>query len=97
MAPHLSEELHERMGGSTSLLRSGWPAYDPSLAVEEVATIVVQVNGARRGQLSMPRGSDRDAVLSAAMAEPSIARWLDGKAQVKVILVPDRLLNVVVK
>ncbi len=97
MAPHLSEELWERMGEGASLLRSGWPVFDPALAVEETATIVVQVNGARRGQVPMPRGADRDAVLAAALAEPTIARWLEGKERVKVILVPDRLLNVVVK
>jgi leucyl-tRNA synthetase len=97
MAPHLSEELWERMGGGASLLRSGWPVFDPALAVEETATIVVQVNGAKRGQVPMPRGADRDAVLAAALAEPTIARWLEGKERVKVILVPDRLLNVVIK
>jgi leucyl-tRNA synthetase len=67
------------------------------LAVEEVVTIAVQVNGKLRGQLAMPRGADQAACLAAAESEEQVARWLEGKERVKVIHVPDRLLNLVVR
>jgi leucyl-tRNA synthetase len=97
MAPHLTEELNERMGGKKSLLLSGWPAFDPALAVEEAATIVVQINGKVRGQVVLPRGASEADVLKAIEGEPSIRKWIEGKQRVKTIYVPDRLLNVVVR
>ena len=97
IAPHLSEELHERLGGDESLLVSGWPAFDPALAVEEVATIAVQVSGKVRGEIRLKRGSSEKDAVAAAEAEPVVSRWLEGKQRVKTIWVQDRLLNLVVK
>jgi len=97
IAPHLSEELHERLGGARSLLVSGWPSFDPKLAVEELASVAVQVSGKVRGELKVRRGSSENDVVRAAEAEPAIARWLEGKQRVKTIWVQDRLLNLVVK
>jgi len=97
LAPHLTEELNERLGGGVTLLRSGWPEFDPALAVEEAATIAVQVSGKVRGQVTLPRGSSQADVVAAAENVESIARWLIGKERVKTIYVPDRLLNVVVR
>ncbi len=97
IAPHLTEELNERLGGGESLLVSGWPPYDPALAVEESATVVVQIGGKVRGQLTMARGASEREVMEAAERQEGIARWLAGKERVKTIYVPDRLLNVVVR
>jgi leucyl-tRNA synthetase len=97
IAPHLSEELNERMGGTKSLLVSGWPAYDPALAEMEVASIAVQVSGKVRAEIKLRRGADEKEALSAAEANPVIAKWLEGKQRVKTIWVQDRLLNMVVK
>jgi leucyl-tRNA synthetase len=97
IAPHLSEELNERLGGTKSLLVSGWPSFDPKLAVEEVASIAVQVSGKVRGELKVRRGSSEKEVREVAEAEPVVARWLEGKQIVKTIWVQDRLLNLVVK
>jgi leucyl-tRNA synthetase len=97
IAPHLSEELHERLGGTESLLVSGWPAFDPKLAVQEVASIAVQVSGKVRAEIRLKRGSSEKEALATATAEPALARWLEGKEIVKVIWVQDRLLNLVVK
>jgi leucyl-tRNA synthetase len=97
IAPHLTEELNERLGGTESLLRTPWPPFDPALAVEESASIAVQVNGKTRGQLLVPRGASEAEVVSAAENVESIGRWLAGKERVKTVWVPDRLLNVVVK
>ena len=97
IAPHLTEELNERMGETKSLLVSGWPAFDPALAVEESVTVAVQVSGKLRGQVVLPRGASREDALAAAEAQEAVAKWLEGKERVKVVFVPDRLLNVVVK
>ncbi len=97
IAPHLSEELNERLGGTRSLLVSGWPAFDPKLAVEEVATIAVQVSGKVRSEIRLQRGSSEKEARGAAEADPAVARWLVGKQVVKTIWVQDRLLNLVVK
>jgi leucyl-tRNA synthetase len=97
VAPHLTEELNERLGGRESLLLAGWPAFDPALVLEETITYAVQVNGRLRGQVTLGRGAAEGAVLSAAELDESISKWLDGKQRVKVVFVPDRLLNVVVR
>jgi leucyl-tRNA synthetase len=97
IAPHLTEELHERMGETRSLLVSGWPTFDPALAVEESVTIALQVSGKLRGQAVLPRGATREQALAAAEGQEVVAKWLDGKERVKIVFVPDRLLNVVVK
>ena len=97
MAPHLTEELHERLGFAASLLSAGWPAYDPALAVEELATVVIQVAGKVRGQVHVARGTGESDVVAAAERDPAIAKWLEGKTRVKTVYVPDRLLNLVVR
>jgi leucyl-tRNA synthetase len=97
IAPHLTEELHERMGETKSLLVAGWPAFDPAFAVEESVTVAVQVSGKLRGQVVLQRGATREEALAAAEAQEAVAKWLEGKERVKVVFVPDRLLNVVVK
>jgi leucyl-tRNA synthetase len=97
IAPHLSEELNERMGGTKSLLVSGWPAFDPALAVEEIASIAVQISGKVRAEVRLRRGSSEKEAVAAAEADPVIARWLEGKQRVRTIWVQDRLLNIVVK
>jgi leucyl-tRNA synthetase len=97
IAPHLSEELNEKMGGTRSLLVSGWPDFDPALAVEEVASIAVQVSGRVRAEIRLRRGSSEKEALAAAQAEAALSRWLDGKEIVRTIWVQDRLLNLVVR
>ncbi len=97
VAPHLSEELAERLGGTRSLLLSGWPAFDPALSVEETVEFAVQVNGKLRGQVSLPREATESQVLAAAEANEAIGRWIAGKTRVKAVFVPGRLLNLVVR
>ncbi len=97
VAPHLTEELHERLGGTRTLLAGSWPAFDPALARDETVEFAVQVNGRLRGQVALPRGAPEADVLRAAEASEPIAKWMAGKERVKVIFVPDRLLNVVVR
>jgi leucyl-tRNA synthetase len=97
IAPHLSEELNERMGGTKSLLVSGWPAYDPAFAVEEFASIAVQISGRVRAEIKLRRGSSDKEAVAAAEANAIIAKWLEGRQRVRTIWVQDRLLNIVVK
>ncbi len=93
-APHLAEELWERLGNDVSIFDSGWPSYDESQLVDDEIELVVQVNGKVRGRVRAPRDIDRAAALAAALAEPSVAKFVDGEPA-KVIFVPGRLLNIV--
>jgi len=85
------------MGGSRSVLVSGWPDFDPALAEMETASIAVQISGKVRAELSVRRGSSEKEVVAAAEGNPAVARWLEGKQRVKTIWVQDRLLNIVVR
>ncbi|CAA9328865.1 MAG: Leucyl-tRNA synthetase, partial [uncultured Gemmatimonadaceae bacterium] len=94
-APHVAEELWERMGGAGSVFDAGWPAFDPALTVADVVKLAVQVNGKLRGTVELaPDATEADAV-AAALAMPEIAKWVTGTPR-KVVFVPGRLLNLVV-
>jgi leucyl-tRNA synthetase len=94
-APHVAEELWERLGHDRSIFDSGWPAYDESIAAESMSTIAVQVNGKTRGTIQVPVGAGQDDALAAAMADASIAKFAAGTPR-KVIFVAGRLLNIVI-
>jgi leucyl-tRNA synthetase len=97
LAPHLAEELWERMGGTASIFdAAAWPAYDPALTVEETVEFVVQVNGKVRARMAMARGVAEGDARAAALADENVERWVEGKQVRKVIFVPDRLVNLVV-
>jgi len=93
-APHVAEELWERLGHGESIFDAGWPSFDASLAAEDLVTIAVQVNGKMRGTVNVPNGSGQDVVLGATMADSAIARFVTGTPK-KIIFVPGRLLNIV--
>ena len=95
-APHLGEELWNRLGHAESLSHAPWPAYDPARLVEDTVTVAVQVNGKLRATLELPRGGDQAAVHAAAAADKRVARYLDGVTIRKAIFVQDKLLNLVV-
>jgi leucyl-tRNA synthetase len=94
-APHLAEELWERLGHDGSIFDAGWPTFDAALAAEDLVTLAVQVNGKMRGTIQVPNGSGQEAALEAALAEPAIAKFVPAAPR-KVIFVPGRLLNLVV-
>ena len=77
------------------MVRVAWPAVDPAMLVEDEVTIAVQVNGKLRDTLMMPKGAPKDTTEAAALASEKVARVLDGKPPRKVIVVPDRLVNIV--
>ena len=96
-APHLAEEAWELLGHSQTLAYHPWPECDAALLVETEVEIPVQINGKVRGKVRIPAGADQATAEKIALADPKIAENLSGKQIVKVIYVPDRLLNFVVK
>jgi len=95
IAPHVSEEMWERLGGQGMLADAAWPEFDAAVAAEPEVVVVVQVGGKLRARLTMPAGSSEEQVLKAALAEPKVKTALDGSKPSKVIFVPDRLINLV--
>jgi leucyl-tRNA synthetase len=95
MVPHIAEEAWAAMGNDGLIADAAWPQVDPALLVDDEVTIAVQVNGKLRDTLVMPKGAARADVEAAALASDKIVRLLEGKAPKKVIVVPDRLVNLV--
>jgi leucyl-tRNA synthetase len=96
-APHMAEEAWEKLGHETMVCKTPWPAFDMALTVDETVTVPVQVSGKTRGTVDVPRGSDEATVRAEAMKLETVQRATDGKNIVKVIFVPDRMLNLVAK
>ncbi|MEO0815317.1 MAG: class I tRNA ligase family protein, partial [Myxococcota bacterium] len=96
-APHLAEELWERLGNAPSVQDASWPTYDEALLVEKELEIPVQVNGKKRGVVRVPPGATEEQVFAKASSDPSIAKHWDGKTLARTIWVQDRILTLVVK
>jgi leucyl-tRNA synthetase len=96
-APYLSAELWEQIGGEGEILRAPWPLFDEALAKEDEIEIPVQVNGKLRAVIKMPLGAEQEAIRDAALAEDRVQAAIAGKDIVKVIIVPGKLVNIVVK
>ncbi|MDR2481226.1 MAG: leucine--tRNA ligase [Spirochaetaceae bacterium] len=96
-APHLGEELWEMAGNSDSVSKAPWPLYDAALAGNDEVTIVVQLNGKVRDKFTAAAGMPAEKLKETALASEAVQRWLEGKSVVKIITVPDRLVNIVVK
>ena len=97
MAPHIAEELWQRLGHEQTLTYEPWPAYDEKMIVEETLDLPVQVNGKMRGRISVAADAGEDAIVAAALADEKVARFTEGKEVIKKIVVPGRLVNLVVK
>jgi leucyl-tRNA synthetase len=97
-APHLGDEAWERLGGTGFLLEQSWPPFDVALTVDALVTYAVQVNGKLRGNLELERGTPEAEVRERALALPNVVRQLEGGKTVgKVIIVPDKVVNIVVR
>jgi len=94
-APHLAEESWAALGESGMIADASWPTFDGALLVDEEVTLAVQINGKLRDTLTAPRGLDRAAAEALALASDKVQRQLNGTAPRKVIVVPDRLVNIV--
>ena len=102
ITPHICHRLWHDLGHDSAIIDHPWPQADPTALVRDTITLVVQVNGKRRGQVELVPDSSREDAEAAARAEPNVARFLEGeiengKSVRKVIVVPGRLVNMVVK
>jgi len=96
-APHLAEEIWSRLGHAESLAYAPWPAADPQYLVDDLITVVVQVNGKLRDQLEVAADITQDAIVPLALGSEKVQQWTAGKTIVKTIYVPGKLVSVVVK
>jgi leucyl-tRNA synthetase len=97
LAPHISEELWQALGHNNTLAYEPWPTFDEAALKEDTVEVPVQVNGKLRGKIVVPAGSDAAALESAARGDAKVAEWIAGKTVAKVIVVPGRMVNFVVK
>ena len=96
--PHLAEELwHSALGHDTTVNDTEWPAWDEKHLVESSATYAVSFNGKARFNLTLPLSMSKEEIQEAALTNPGAAKWLDGKQVVKIIVVPGKIVNIVVK
>ena len=95
-APYMAEDLWHELGQEGTLLRIAWPDFDPEMAKEDKVEVVVQVNGKLRSRLAVARGTDRAELERLATSDSKIVPYLEQKTVRKVIVVPDKLVNVVV-
>jgi leucyl-tRNA synthetase len=93
--PHLAEELWQRLGHDKLLAETAWPVADPKLVIDDTATVAVQVNGKLRATIQLPRDCDKAEAERMALAEPAVIKALEGKPVKKVVVVPNRIVNVV--
>jgi len=96
MMPHLAESCWALLGNESLLVDTRWPAVDPALLVDSTVVIPVQVNGKRRAEVTVAKDAPNDVVEREALSQDAVARMLDGKPPKKVVIVPNRIVNVVV-
>jgi leucyl-tRNA synthetase len=94
--PHITEDLWEALGGQSGMVRISWPSFDPAYLVQEEVLIVIQVNGKKRGEITVAADASEVEIKAAALEAVNVKRFLEGKTVRKAILVPGRLLNLVV-
>ncbi len=95
MMPHIAEEAHARIGTGDLIVDEPWPEHDPAMLVEDEVTIAVQHKGKLRDTLTAPKGAAKDDLEALALASEKVQRSIDGATVRKVIVVPDRLVNIV--
>lgn len=97
LAPHLTEELWEKLGHTASIFTESWPTYDPSQIIDERIELGVQINGKLRGTIQLSPDADESTVKTLAFGNENVKKWLEGKEVVKVIYVPGRICNIVIE
>lgn len=95
-APHISEELWEKLGYESPIINHDWPEYDNKKIEDKVITFVININGKKRATIDLPKGSTEEIVFEKASKIPNIIKYIEGKQIRKKIFVKDRLLNIIV-
>ena len=93
--PHLAEEMWTRLGHTASVVVEPWPEGNPKMAQDNVVTLAVQICGKMRGTIELPKDSSEDVVKAAALKLENVARQTAGKEIKKIIIVPNRIVNIV--
>jgi len=96
-APYMAEELWEQLGRKGPVFRQSWPVFNEAVAREDAAEVVLQVNGKLRGRLSVAFGTSKEDLERLALADPKVQPFIEGKQVAKLIVIPDKLVNVVVR
>jgi leucyl-tRNA synthetase len=96
-APYTAQDLWAELGHEAPVFRHAWPAFDAELAKEDLLEIPVQVNGKLRGHIRAPHGTSKENLEKLALSNEKVKPFVDGKQIVKVVVVPDRLVNIVLK
>ena len=96
MMPHLAEECWQALGHPTLVSTETWPQIEPELLVESTISLPVQVNGKKRAEVTVPREAGKDQVEAAVLALDAVQKELAGRSPKKVIVVPQRIVNVVI-
>jgi leucyl-tRNA synthetase len=95
-APHLAEHMWSECGGTGSVHTQPWPEVDPSLLLEDTDTVIVQINGKKRAEMTLPKGASEEEALLAARSIAGVESAINGGAPKRVIYVPGRILNIVI-
>ena len=96
MVPHLAEEVWAMLGGQGLVCAAGWPKADPALLVTDDVTLPIQINGKRRGEITVPKDMPKSEIEKLALTNEDVIRFLAGQPVKKLIVVPGRIVNVVV-
>jgi leucyl-tRNA synthetase len=96
-APHIAEELWHEMGNENLIVESKWPEFDKEALKKDEFNIVIQVNGKLRGQIEVPSNSTQEEIKEIALKEEKVQKFIEGKAIIKTIYVPKKLVNIVVE
>ena len=97
MMPHIAEELWERLGNTTPLVATPWPKPDQELMLKETFTIAVQIKGKLKATIEVPSDVDQETAESLALSEPAVAAAIDGKTIIRIVYIPKKIINVVLR
>jgi leucyl-tRNA synthetase len=96
-APHLAEELWERIGNSESIFKTSWPKYDEALLKDDTFVLAIQINGKLRSTIEVASDITEETAKELAFADENVKKWLEDKEVVKVVYVKGKLLSIVIK
>ena len=95
-APHIAEEFWHRLGNQDSVVDAEWPKHNEDYLKEDNVNYVVSFNGKARFNIQVPAGTDKAEVEKLALGNPNAERWLEGKTPKKIIVVPNKIVNIVI-